>query len=141
MRNTNVFFDTNVVIDIIVYRGQFTDTATQIFEMCRTGLLHGNISTQSICDIFYILRNDYTAAELKDMFYDVCKVLEVVGCEKSYIMYAFADNAFRDFEDCVIAKCAEDIGCDYIITRDPKGFAASRIAVATPQEFLDKMRV
>ena len=43
---------------------------------------------------------------------------------------------WEDLEDFLIAKCAERIKADYILTRDKTGFIQSKIPVLEPKEFL-----
>ena len=38
-----------------------------------------------------------------------------------------------DFEDSVTAAAARLAGCDYIVTRDPKGFRGSPVRSLTPE--------
>ena len=45
----------------------------------------------------------------------------------------------NDFEDNLVFSCAVNAGLDAIVTRDPKGFAGSPLAVLTPVEFLNKL--
>ena len=47
----------------------------------------------------------------------------------------------QDFEDCLIAVCAELLGADAIITRDKKGFLACSLPIMTPTEFLKEMDI
>jgi hypothetical protein len=39
---------------------------------------------------------------------------------------------WTDFEDAVCAAAAEAAGCDFIVTRDPTGFAASPVQTVDP---------
>ena len=42
----------------------------------------------------------------------------------------------KDFEDAVLVKCAQRVGCDYIITRNSLDFKESSIPAVTPEKFL-----
>ena len=46
---------------------------------------------------------------------------------------------WNDFEDCLVARCAEKIGADYIVTRNVKGFAASKVEAVTPEELFTRL--
>jgi hypothetical protein len=41
--------------------------------------------------------------------------------------------ASPDFEDSVAASAAQLAGCDFIVTRDPRGFRGSPVRVLTPE--------
>ncbi|MCL1909363.1 MAG: PIN domain-containing protein [Kiritimatiellaeota bacterium] len=136
-----ILFDTNVILDIIEKRDEFAEASFRLFQMCEDGFVEGFVSTQSVADIFYILRKNYPATKRKELLRDVCAVLDVVDVVKLHVLSALSDDGFPDLEDGIISKCAEDNGINHIITRNKQDFAASRIPVATPREFLDKMRV
>ena len=139
MKNTSVFFDTNVIIDLVTKRGPSADASLRLFEMCKDKILDGFMSVQSISDIFYILRKDYSVRQRKEILLDVCDVLEVVGVEKWHALSALSDDGFSDLEDCILAKCAEDHGFDFVASRNAEDFAASKISVMTPQDLLEHL--
>jgi len=136
-----ILLDTNIIIDCLTKREPDAGNSIKLFRLCEDGFFEGFVTTQSLADAFYSLRKDFPARQRKELLYGVCLVLDIPEITQYHAMSALSDEKFTDFEDGMIAKCAEENACDYIITRDPKGFAASRIPVATPQEFLDKMRV
>ena len=41
--------------------------------------------------------------------------------------------SLADFEDAVTAAAASSAGCEYILTRDPKGFRGSPVQCLTPE--------
>ena len=139
MKNIRVLFDTNVVVDLITQRGQFADVSLRLFEMCKKGILDGFMSVQSISDIFYILRKDYSVQQRKKILLDVCAVLDVVGVEERHALSALSDENFPDLEDGILAKCAEDYGFDFVVSRNTEDFVASRIPVVTPSELLERI--
>ena len=44
-----------------------------------------------------------------------------------------------DFEDCLAAVCAKLIHCDFVVTRDIKGFVGFDIPILTPSELIERM--
>jgi hypothetical protein len=48
--------------------------------------------------------------------------------------------SWNDFEDAVCAAAAEGVGCDAIISRDPKGFSKSPVRVLEPRAALALLR-
>ena len=136
-----ILLDTNIIIDCIANREPDNENSMRLFKCCEDGFFEGFVTTQSLADAFYSLRKDYPAWKRKELLYGVCLVLDIPAITQHHAIAALTDNKFPDFEDGMIAKCAEENECDYIITRDTKDFAASRIPVVTPREFLDKMRV
>jgi len=49
-------------------------------------------------------------------------------------------SGWPDLEDFLIAKAAQRIRADYLITRDAKGFVSSPVRALTPAAFLKLMR-
>jgi predicted nucleic acid-binding protein len=140
MKSITVLFDTNVVIDFLVKRNPFVEVSERLFKMCMNGTIKGFIAAQSIPDIFYILRKDYTLAQRMKLLRHVCAVLDVADIGKRHILSALSDEAFSDLEDSILAKCAEDYGFDFIASRNTEDFAASKIPVLTPQELLKRLK-
>ena len=136
MKSISVLFDTNVIIDILEKRNHFADASERLFEMCMAGNIKGFIAAQSVSDIFYILRKDYTVAQRRELLLGVCGMLDVVGIDKRHVLSALSDDAFPDLEDGILAKCAEDYGFDFVVSRNTEDFAASKTPVLTPSELL-----
>ena len=137
MKSASVLFDTNIIIDFLEKRGRFADVSGRLFAMCAEGSLKGFIAAQSVSDIFYILRKDYSAARRRELLKHVCAILEVAGIGEQHILSALSDDAFSDLEDGILAKCAEDYRFDFIATRNTNDFSPSTIPVATPLELLE----
>jgi predicted nucleic acid-binding protein len=131
-----VLIDTNVVIDFLSKRKDFYEDAEKIFDKCAAGTLLGCIAINTISDVFFILRKEYSVRERKSMLYDLCEFVSVVGLEHENAIAAIENDKFEDLEDCLQNECAEKIGADYIITRNINDFVNSNIAAITPSDFL-----
>ena len=136
MKSTSVLFDTNVIIDFLEKRGSFANASERLFTLCADGTIKGFIAGQSVSDIFYILRKDYTVAQRRKLLRSVCAVLEIADVGRRHILSALSDDTFPDLEDGILAKCAEDYGFDFVVSRNTEDFAASKIPVVTPSELL-----
>ena len=69
----------------------------------------------------------------------VClQALSVVAVDRLALELA-ADWPGADFEDNLQIACAVLSGLDAIVTRDPKGFAGSPVAVLSPAECLGRL--
>ena len=49
-------------------------------------------------------------------------------------------SEWPDVEDYVISKSASDIGADYLITRDIRGFKDSQVRPITPKGFIKLLK-
>ena len=65
------------------------------------------------------------------------KFLTVAGIGHEQMFEALNRDNFKDFEDCLQDECAKELKADYIITRNIKDFAHSKIPAVTPEQFLE----
>ena len=66
---------------------------------------------------------------------DACDRKILKGLDRKKLMNALNDEAFADFEDCLIMNCALSFGADYIITRNGADFVGSLVPAISPEEF------
>lgn len=130
-----IFVDTNVLIDVLVQRGEFLDDAADIWSLSEQGRVTGIIAAVSMTNIYYIVRklSDHKTAmkamvQLRDVF-------TLAACDGQVLSQAI-DAKIADFEDAVQYFTAMHAGAAAIITRDPKHFPRGTIPVVTPREFL-----
>ena len=79
-----------------------------------------------------------TKEERRVALKDFCEIVKVEGIDSFKILSALDNEDFSDFEDCLQEECAVAISADYIITRNAKDFALSRVPAILPDEFLKK---
>lgn len=58
---------------------------------------------------------------------EVIDFVTIIGIDEAKLLAALNDNEFDNIEDCLQAVCAEDLGLDYIVTRNVKDFAGSSV--------------
>jgi hypothetical protein len=124
-----------VVIDFLSMREDFYQDAEKIFDKCAEGELFGYIAINTISDVFFILRKEFSVQERKSMLYDLCEFIRIVGLEHEDAVAAIQNEKFDDLEDCLQSKCAEKVDAAYIITRNIGDFVNSSIPAITPSNF------
>lgn len=132
-----VLIDTNVLIDYILNRKPFANSAERIVVLCKDRKVDGGIAAHSVMNIFYILRKEFTIEERKEFLYYLSEITEIVGVDKSKILDALNNDDFSDFEDSVQCECAKAFHADYIITRNVKDFSKCTVKPITPDAFLE----
>ena len=131
-----VFFDTNIVIDILKRREPHYEDSNKIFMLATDEKIDGIISTNVITDIYYLSRKQYTDTKTTiNIILDVLEIIKPVDTLVSDI-YNAAKLGFQDFEDAVVAAIAMREKVDYIITRNTQDFSKSVIPAITPGIFL-----
>ena len=71
---------------------------------------------------------------------DLCSILHVAGASHDEVLKAIQMDSFKDFEDCLQDRCAENAGAEYIVTRNKEDFANSKVPAVLPEELLAMMR-
>lgn len=131
-----IMCDTNVILDVLLEREPFFEYSYKILEMCENKTLNGYISASSVTDIYYLVRKH---THSNDIAYNaVGKLLEIVkvcSVTNENVLEAYQKKA-KDFEDCLVATCANSIQCACIVTRNKKDFEEFDINLFTPEELL-----
>lgn len=131
-----VFYDSNVVLDLLLNRQQFVADSSAALKLSETKVVKGYISVVSITDLFYLIRQN-----LKDINQSIQKLqtlLEIVSIAKAdkKVAKIALDSGWNDFEDAVQYYVAKKAHCKCIITRNKKDYKQSTIPVYTPTEFI-----
>jgi len=104
---------------------------------CISGKAKGHLASHSILNIFYITRRIFDIEARKEISLMLCEKFNVVGLDKQMIAKALRNKNWRDLEDGLQMQCAVAENLDYIVTRDPKGFADSTARTISPEIFLE----
>ena len=136
-KNMKVFLDTNVILDYLLKRKPFYESAKKIFDSCLF-LIDGFVTPHSLIDIFYMLteRTDSSLEYCRNTIQKLAIVLTVVPEDEKTVKSASANVSFADFEDSMQNQAACRMGADYIITRNLKDFDNSEVQIISPDEFV-----
>ena len=131
-----IFYDTNVILDLLANRPGFADDAEKAIDYASHDGNKGLVSALTVCDIVYILRKSMSRDEVGRQIKALQVVLEIIDITGRSVINAF-DVAVLDYEDTVQYLNATTANADVIVTRDKNGFAGADIRVCTPREFLE----
>ena len=128
--------DTNVVLDVLLNRKPFSETAAEVLKMVSYGE-EEFISASSVTDIYYIAYRELRDKPLvKDLLRRLLQVIHIAAVSEREI-HAALNADWTDFEDCVQNAVAEIHSFDAIVTRNPSDFAKSPLKIMSPAEFLE----
>ena len=96
------------------------------------------VPAQPIKDAFYVLGKYVDPLLVQSAFLKTFEVITPVGLSAEDAVRA-ARLGWKDYEDCLIAICADKAKADYLITRDKRGLDRSPVPVMTPSEWLALM--
>ena len=127
--------DTNVVLDVLLDRQPHAQASTAVWAAIETGLSKGFLASHAITTIHYLVRKERGAVSARRIVSAILQVFDVATVNGPVIQDALR-LSLPDFEDSVTAAAARLAGCDFIVTRDAKGFLRSPIRPLTPEAFL-----
>ena len=128
-----ILLDTNIVLDVLMDRMPFSDTAVELFSKVEEGNIIGYLCGTTITTVYYLAAKTLGAARAQEEIKKLLTLFEVAPVNRLVLESALAVD-FNDFEDAVIHEAACHVGADAIITRNLKDFKKSRISVYTSEE-------
>lgn len=134
-----ILIDTNILADALLGRDPYYTIAFDILTICAEKKVRGYIAAHSIPNLFYILRKHMSKEERREALKDICMIVRVENIDACKILSALDNEEFSDFEDCLQEECAMAVSADYIVTRNLKDFAFSKVPAVSPEEFISKV--
>ena len=133
---TDLFIDTDVIIDFLIDRKPFSREAAIIFTLIEQKKLKGFSSSLTFSNLYYVLRKIESHKKVISKLDSLSKMVGILKVEEQTIKNALA-SGFPDFEDSIqYFSAADSKKIDVIITRNIRDFKKSEIPVMTPGDFL-----
>jgi predicted nucleic acid-binding protein len=128
-----ILLDTNIVLDVLMDRMPFADSAVELFSKVEDGTIIGYLCGTTITTVYYLASKTVGTARAQEEIRKLLAIFEVAPVNRPVLESALAAE-FNDFEDAVIHEAACHVGADAIVTRNQKDFRKSRIAVYSSEE-------
>jgi predicted nucleic acid-binding protein len=128
-----ILLDTNIVLDILMDRISFADSAVDLFSKVEDGTIIGYLCGTTITTVYYLASKAVGAARAQEEIKKLLNLFEVAPVNRHVLEAALVAD-FNNFEDAVIHEAACHIGADAIVTRNQKDFKKSRISVYSSEE-------
>lgn len=132
---TTVLFDTNVVMDVLLDRQPHAKAGAAVWAAIETGTSSGFLAAHAITTIHYLVRKEPGDAKARGIIAAILRVFGVAAVDGAVIQEVLK-LSLADFEDAMTAAAARLAGCEFIVTRDPKGFRGSAVRSLTPEALL-----
>ena len=134
-----IVFDSNVIVDAIKPNALFEAEAQELLRLASINRIYGLVSANSLSDIFYVLRKGFGAEKSKAMIKRLTLMLDIIGIEPEDCSDAL-ELDMNDFEDALIAVCAQKANADCIVSRDERFIKAkTSVEVITPAHLLARI--
>jgi predicted nucleic acid-binding protein len=133
---TNLFIDTDVIIDFLIDRKPHSGEAAIIFTLIDQKKLKGYASSLTFSNLYYVLRKIELHKKVLTKLDSISKMLTILNVCEQNIRDAI-ESGFPDFEDNILYFCALDCKkVEVIITRNTKDYRNSSLPVMTPGDYL-----
>lgn len=135
---TNIFLDTNVILDLLAKRDPFYDSIARVATLADEKKIRLVSSPISFTTIEYVLRKYEPSESVLNKlrkFKIICHVCEI---NEETIEKAL-NSGFAGFEDSIQYFSAIQSSCSIIITRNGKDFKNSSIPIMTAEEYLSSL--
>ncbi|MGH7810506.1 MAG: type II toxin-antitoxin system VapC family toxin [Candidatus Binatia bacterium] len=130
-----IFIDVNVFIDVMTKRSGWVESLRVLNLVRRSQDIESWTSALTLPLIYFYRRRVVDESTARA---DAQAILK--GCQFVAMSQALLDRALAgvggDFEDNIQFASAESISVDHLITRNKKDFAAARLSVLNPDEWL-----
>jgi predicted nucleic acid-binding protein len=130
-----IFFDTNILLDIIEQRAPHFQSSREALLLCDERGDEMIIAWHSISNAFYIYAKKAGQEKANEALEDTLSYMTVATVGQTEALKAF-QLGLSDLEDAMQVVSAEAAAARYFITRDPSGFVNSPIAIISPEEFV-----
>jgi predicted nucleic acid-binding protein len=127
-----ILFDANVVLDVLLDRQPHIGASAAVWAAIETGRAEGMLAAHAVTTIHYLVRKELGTIKARRILSAILRVFGIAAVDAVVVQEAL-QLPFSDFEDAVTAAAARMAGCEYIVTRDPKGFRGSPVRPLTPE--------
>ena len=131
-----VFVDTNILIDAAVPDREQHLSAILLENEVAYGGLRAHVAATTLKDVYLLIKGETDEAFAREYIQCLMKLYQLTAVD-TFICADAAQSNEPDFEDGIIRSCAEQLGAEYIISRDEKAFKNSPIKRITAEEYID----
>lgn len=135
-----LLFDTNIVLDVLLYREPWVHSAQKLWAANDQNLLNGYLTATTMTDIFYIARRQQNYDKAIQAVNICLEAFAIAPVDRQTLVTAIAMPG-KDFEDNVQIACVQAAMLDGVVTRNPKDFKSASIAVFSTKDVLAKLNL
>ena len=127
--------DANILLDVLQNREPHVQASSVVWKLCETEKAKGYVSALTFANLVYIMRKELDPKKIEETLKALSLIFEFADFNVSDLTHA-AELEWDDFEDAVQSVTAERVHADYIITRNVRDFAKSKVVAFTPSELI-----
>ena len=130
-----LLIDANILLDVLLDREAFVRDSSLIWKLCETEKAKGYVSVLTFANLVYIMRKQLEPEKIEEVFRKLNLIFEFTDFCVTDLVRA-TELGWKDFENAIQSATAERVHADYIITRNVRDFAKSKVLAFTPSELL-----
>ena len=130
-----LLIDANILLDVLQNREPHVQASSVVWKLCETEKANGYVSALTFANLVYIMRKELDPKKIEETLKALSLIFEFADFNVSDLTHA-AELEWDDFEDAVQSVTAERVHADYIITRNVRDFAKSKVVAFTPSELI-----
>ena len=138
MKSMKLLIDANILLDVLQNREPFVEASSIVWKLCETEQAEGFISALTFANLVYVMRKQLDPGKIAEVLRRLFLIFSFVELTPADLTRA-AELQWDDFEDAVQSVTAEKVCADYIITRNVRDFAGSKVTAFTPSELLARI--
>lgn len=133
-----LLIDANILLDVLLNREEFVRDSSLIWKLCETEKAKGYVSVLTFANLIYIMRKQLEPEKIEEVFRKLSLIFDFTDFSATDLARA-TELGWKDFEDAIQSATAERVHADYIITRNVRDFAKSKVLAFTPSELLARI--
>ncbi len=133
-----LLIDANILLDVLQNREPHVQTSSVVWKLCETEQAKGYVSALTFANLVCIMRKEMQPKKIEETLNTLSLIFDFVDFSASDLFRA-AELNWDDFEDAVQSVTAERVRADYIITRNVRDFAKSKVIAFTPSELIARI--
>ena len=133
-----LLIDANILLDVLENRQPHVEVSSLIWKLCEVGRAEGYISALTFANLVYVMRKELGADKIEEIWNKLRLIFFVADLTEKDMDFATIAK-WDDFEDAIQSATASRVGADYIVTRNQKDFAHSKVPAITPTDLLQRL--
>jgi predicted nucleic acid-binding protein len=127
--------DTNIVLDMLLKREPFCQSAKVIFSLVEKAEAEAALCATTLTTVDYILSKNMQKKQSRKVISHLLELFEICPINRAVLQSATL-SGINDFEDAVLHESARLSSCQAIVTRNGKDFKKATLTILDPAEFL-----
>ena len=130
-----IFFDTNILLDVLLRRKPYDAAALQLWFLAETDAVDSAVAAISFNNVYYVARQVADRNKAIESVRLIRGVFEIIPVDERILDQAM-NSKISDFEDAIQYFCAVRAGADYLVTRNISDFPKRGMPIVSPEEML-----